>query len=257
MAPEFSYMVLGKYPAQSAQQLISDVWVSNAVSRWMSYVSQYGEIPPQVEPILGIDLAEYGTDYNVICLRYGGYVKPFILWQGLDPDDAARRALQTYREFMVNIAMVDGTGIGAGVAPSMVRLDRERDPMSDLRAVSVKVASSPSRHFVKTDRGEFYQLRDQMWWALREWLRKEPGAMLPNDAFLIEELKAVEYSKGDDGKIRITKKDDIRKRLKRSPDRADALVLTFAPFERARVMRVSDANFQLPQAKEPPVAIVY
>ena len=87
----------------------------------------------------------------------------------------------------------------------------------------VKVASSPTQ---KTDLGEFQLLRDQLWWSAREWLRADPGAMLPPDEFLVEELLAPTYEVVN-GKIRVMKKETMRELLKRSPDRADALCLTF------------------------------
>lgn len=84
-------------------------------------------------------------------------------------------------------------------------------------------ASSPTR---KTEIGEFALLRDQLWWLCREWLRTDPGAMLPPDEMLIEELTVPTYAVYN-GKIKVIKKDTMRELLKRSPDRADALCLTF------------------------------
>ena len=72
----------------------------------------------------------------------------------------------------------------------------------------------------------FQILRDQLWWACREWLRTDPGAMLPPEEMLLEELQTPTYEVKN-GKIQIMKKDVMRELLKRSPDRADALCLTF------------------------------
>ena len=105
--------------------------------------------------------------------------------------------------------------MGAGVAPHMQR--------AGCSAISVKVASMPTQ---KTELGEFYILRDQLWWACREWLRADSGAMLPPDELLIEELQIPTYEIRN-GKIRIMQKSTMRELLKRSPDRADALCLTF------------------------------
>jgi len=51
--------------------------------------------------------------------------------------------------------------------------------------------------------------------------------MLPPDELLIEELLCPNYEV-ENGKIRVMKKKTMRELLKRSPDRADAFVLTFA-----------------------------
>jgi hypothetical protein len=228
--PAFYYMVLGDYPAQGPQQLISEEWISAARSRHDLYVARYGDqIQKDAKPVLGLDVAEYGTDANVACIRSGGFFK-FYMWSGVDPDDSARRTLDLYVQNNCRIAFIDGTGIGSGIAPSMARRGRE----NDVRAVSVKVASSPSGAF-KIEDGEFYRLRDQLWWMLREWLNKDQSAMLPNDPMLLDELRFPRYKKVN-GKIRVSDKDQFRASLKRSPDCADALMMTFTPIERAKVL---------------------
>ena len=88
---------------------------------------------------------------------------------------------------------------------------------------------------ITTELGEFFQIRDQMWWACREWLREEE-AMLPPEPMLLEELMTPTYRIDDRGKVHLLDKDSMREKLKRSPNYADALVLTFVPGERARVV---------------------
>jgi hypothetical protein len=78
-----------------------------------------------------------------------------------------------------------------------------------------------------------------LWWILREWLRKDDSAMLPNDGMLLEELRTPSYKKNLRGKIVIMNKDTMREKLKRSPDRAEALALTFTPVERPKVISLS------------------
>ena len=216
MDPAFSYMVLGRYPAQASTQLISREWIAKARSRWDVYVSQNGEVPPKgTFAVMGQDVGEFGSDSNVACFRYGGFVEQFVVWGGVDTLISGDRAVAEYKCRKVLNANVDGTGVGAGVAPHMQK--------SGCSAISVKVASKPTQ---TTEMGEFYILRDQLWWACREWLRADSGAMLPPDEMLCEELQTPTYEI-QNGKIRVMKKDTMRELLKRSPDRADALCLTF------------------------------
>lgn len=216
MEPAFSYMVLGEYPAKGAQQLISKDWMAKARSRWDVYVAKYGEVPPEgASAIMGQDVGEFGTDANVACFRYGGYVEQLVPWAGVDTIQTGDRAVSQYRSRRTLRANVDATGVGAGVAPHMQR--------EGCSAFSVKVASKPTE---TTELGEFQILRDQLWWACREWLRADPSAMLPPDELLLEELKIPTYEVMG-GKVRVMKKDTMRELLKRSPDRADALCLTF------------------------------
>jgi hypothetical protein len=216
MDPAFSYMVLGQYPAQGSTKLISREWVAKARSRWDAYVSEHGEIPPRgTSAIMGLDVAEFGADVNAACFRYGGFVERLIVWGGVDTVATGDRGVAEYKARDVSRVNVDATGIGAGVAPHMRR--------ARCSAAPVKVASSPTQN---TELGEFYILRDQLWWETREWLRIDPGAMLPPDELLIEQLQTPTYEVVN-GKIRVMKKETMRELLKGSPDRADALCLTF------------------------------
>ena len=61
---------------------------------------------------------------------------------------------------------------------------------------------------------------------LAEQYETDPGAMLPPDELLIEELQTATYEVIK-GRVRVMKKETMRELLKRSPDRADALCLTF------------------------------
>ncbi|VBB41933.1 conserved hypothetical protein [uncultured Desulfatiglans sp.] len=216
LEPAFDYMVLGRYPAQASTQLISREWISAARSRWDAYVAQHGEIPPAgTKAVMGVDVAEFGADANVAAFRYGGYVERLVSWGGMDVVSTGDRAAEEYRARKVLRACVDATGVGSGVAPQMRR--------SGCAASAVKVAASPTE---RTELGEFERLRDQIWWSCREWLRTDSGAMLPPDEMLLEELATPTYEVRN-GKIKIMAKDTMRELLKRSPDRADALCLTF------------------------------
>ena len=74
------------------------------------------------------------------------------------------------------------------------------------------------------DAQRFKNKRAELYWSLREAL-EQGKCSLPADDELIADLSAVRYEFAQDGKIKLESKDDTRKRLGRSPDRADALVL--------------------------------
>ena len=58
---------------------------------------------------------------------------------------------------------------------------------------------------------------------------KGDGVALPRDDGLLSELASVRYKITGRGQVRVEPKDEMRKRLGRSPDLADAVVLAFAP----------------------------
>jgi hypothetical protein len=165
---------------------------------------------------MGLDIAEFGNDKNVACFRYGGYVGPLTKWGGMDTDLVADRAAELYKDMKSNSAKCDGTGVGSNVAPKMTRLG--------CSAQSVKVAAKPT---FKTDRGQFFQLRDQLYWSMKEWVESDIS-MLPPDEDLLEELMTPAY-RIVGGVIRIMDKDTMKDLLKRSPDSMESLLMTFAP----------------------------
>lgn len=220
--PAFWYMVLGRYPTQSENQLINREWVNSARSRWDAYVAAKGETPPEgVKPTMGQDVGEFGPDPNVACFRYGGWVAPFVVWNDMDTDAVADKAYRLYVDRECATALIDATGYGSNVAPKMRR--------KGASATAVKVAESPTMRVEELD-ADFFQLRDQLYWSTREWLRTDPGAMLPPDEMLVEELLALTYGyHGKKRQIKVSSKDVLKEVLRRSPDRLDSLALTFAP----------------------------
>ena len=220
--PEFDYMVLARYSAQAEMQLISRAWISAARTRWDAYVAVNGEVPPAgVKPVVGLDVAEYGKDPNVLVERYGGWVANLTTWRGVDVTETALRAANICKTIGALRANVDAIGVGAGVAPTMRK--------EGVRAMDIKVSESPTKTAdVKEAKTRFRDLRDQLWWEVREWLRTDSGSMLPPDELLIEELAAPTYQATKWG-LQVTQKPVLRDILGRSPDRAEALMFTFAP----------------------------
>jgi hypothetical protein len=221
-------MVLGNYPAEGLNQVISRLWVAMARGRWEEHEKKFGDTPPKgIRPIMGFDVAEEGDDKNAVCFRYGNWVERFtdgvMMWSGVDTVESADLASDLYHKRMATGCFVDGTGVGAGVAPHMRR--------KRCQAEGIKVATSPTR---TTEIGEFKQLRDQLWWAARQWLMKD-NAMLPPDEELEQELTTPTYRVAG-GKIKIMAKDKnpedpnsgLKSLLGRSPNKADALCLTFS-----------------------------
>jgi hypothetical protein len=216
---QFSHVVLGEYPAQADNQLISEEWIDKARSRYDLFVTAHGVIvPDHIRCAVGLDIADHGVDHSVMCKRFGNFVHPLVSWSKQDVievGDLCRRNLVDNN--ITNLAAIycDGTGVGAGTAPYITKA-------YSLPAVKVMVAWAATD---KTDLGEFGILLDQLMWEVREWLRTDQ-AMLPPDADLIEELLAFNYEIKA-GKVKVSSTDEVKELLKRSPDRARALMFSF------------------------------
>ena len=75
--------------------------------------------------------------------------------------------------------------------------------------------------------GEFKIMCDQAYWLFREDAEKGLIRMDINDDVLNEELTSTRYN-ADGRKIKLEPKEDIKTRIGRSPDRADAVVMAFS-----------------------------
>ena len=87
----------------------------------------------------------------------------------------------------------------------------------------------------------FVNRRMEMWQAMKDWL--QGGGALPPGEALRAELSTPTYSFDSRGLLKLEPKEEIKARLLRSPDMADALALTFAaPVAASGVMRPKQAR---------------
>lgn len=160
--------------------------------------------------VIGVDVARFGDDRSVIQKRQGLCVHEPIVLKQLDNMELADRVAHEINQFKPDAVFVD-LGQGQGV------IDRLRQLGFDIVGVNFGGKSSHERYANKAT---------QMWVETKKAL--EDGLALPPsfDEYLTE-LSGRTYSFQSNGKIIIESKDKMRNRF-RSPDLADALVLTYA-----------------------------
>jgi hypothetical protein len=83
-----------------------------------------------------------------------------------------------------------------------------------------------------TEPDRFPRIRSQLWWKVGRQLSEDRGwdlSQLVEDdrERLVTQLTAPKYWMDSSGRIVVEPKDETRKRLGRSPDNADALLLAF------------------------------
>lgn len=197
--------VRGLFPKSATRQLIS----TEAVEKAMKFQAEGWEYLPKA---FGVDVARFGENSSTICPRQGRKCHDIEVLPKQDLMQTAHRVAEKIRKEMPLQTFVDGSGIGAGV------VDR-------LRQLNFSVIDVNGGNQSMNPR--FLNKRAEMWWALKEWI--EAGECeLPNDPKLKEELTCVEYDFTDKGRIRLDRKADIMEQYGFSPDRADALAMTFA-----------------------------
>ncbi len=166
--------------------------------------------------IIGLDVARFGDDKTVFCLRRGRLCAEFIAFAGLDNVAVANQATHYIRNLRPARVFVDAGGVGGGV----VDILHDRGFKKIVRAVMFGARA------LNDDR--YHNRRAEMWDELRQWLNSEPAVKIPDDENLCAELCAVNKKYDSRGRLQLEEKDEIKKRLGRSPDMADALALTFA-----------------------------
>ena len=198
--------ILGQFPNSALNTLLSVEEVEAAVAR---------QIPDHAynwsQKRLGVDVARFGMDSNVIFPRQGLRAFKPVMMGGQRSNDIAARVMQAKSRWKSEAEFIDGTGgYGSGVVDSLLQ--------AGVAAHEIHFSSSaidPS----------YFNKRSEMWFEMAKWIKR--GGVLPNDPRLIRELTAPTYTFVG-GKFRLEEKEQIKSRLKFSPDLADALCLTFA-----------------------------
>lgn len=222
----FRVKVLGMFPKVAEDVLIPYEWIEIANENWRRL--QEENYVPKKSCKLGVDVAGMGRDDSVLCPRYGNYVPEFEAHQSAGTADHMHVAGMTSKHLdkKGTKAFIDTIGEGAGVFSRLQELGYSN-------AFSCKF--SESAHGLNDITGEytFANMRAYLFWAVRDWLNPKNGfgAALPPCDKLMEEATETHWKFMSNGKIIIEPKEEIKKRIKRSPDWFDALANTFYPHD--------------------------
>jgi hypothetical protein len=203
----FAREMLCDFAAAGDDQLISLSDVEEASRRHLQ-ASDYDWAPR----ILGVDPARFGDDRSVIIKRQGRKAFQPASFGKLDNMTLAAQVAEVMRSWHPHTVFVD-EGNGGGV------IDRLRQ-LGHTNVIGVHFGG-------KAGRPRYANKRTEMWFEVRDWLAA--GGALPPDLALKQDLAAPTYTFTSSTDVySLEPKDDIKKRIKRSPDAGDALALTFA-----------------------------
>lgn len=165
--------------------------------------------------IFGVDVARFGGDACVIQPRRGLAAFPMQRVAGIDNMTFASMLHRRICEERPEAVFIDA-GRGEGV------IDRLRQLNSPSAIIEVPFGGQALDHTVNG----YANRRAEMWDGMRKWLQQ--GGAIPNDYELTKELVAPTYTYDGQSRLKLESKETIRERVGFSPDRADALALTFA-----------------------------
>lgn len=199
--------VKGQFPAQSAMQFISADDADKARARHLRR-EQYAFAPV----IIGVDPAWTGDDKLEIMLRQGLYSKSLASLPKNDNDvEVANLIARLEDEYQADAVFIDA-GYGTGIYSAGQVMGRTWR----LIWFSGKVI----------DPG-YFNKRAEMWGTGKRWI-KDGGAIDPADEELYQDIIGPETVPRLDGKIQLESKEDMKERGLPSPNKGDALFLTFA-----------------------------
>jgi hypothetical protein len=232
---------LGQFASAELDGIIPLAWVENANARWMDlFGDRLGDSTrrdPELgtpaimtldEPlhVIGVDVARAGGDKSVFALRQGNAVLE--LRRDAFTDNlmlladkvAVIQDMHLTPEGKEVKAVVDSDGLGVGVYDNLRTAGRNAVPFHGSAGTKRRDAS-----------GEigFKNVRAAAWWNLREMLdpNAELEVALPPDDKLTGDLVSPRKRDISGSRVQVEEKAEIVKRLGRSPDDGDAVVMAY------------------------------
>jgi len=227
----FKVRVRGLFPDAGSLQFISVGDVERCINLEVF-------VGPSEPLVMGVDVARFGDDSSVICLRHGRDAESqgLHVYQQVDSMTLSAEVSRIANEKRPDAIMVDGGGVGGPVVDRLRQLGHE--------VIEINFGAKA------TQKG-YANMRAQMWGNLREAIKQ--GIRLPEDEDLKTDLTGVEYGYNLRNEIQLERKEDMKKRGMSSPDMADALALTYAlPVHQSARAGYDGAQFDKPQGEYDP-----
>ena len=193
-------------------QVIPTAWVDAAMARWKPM-----DVKPPMDAV-GVDVARGGNDETVIARRHDNWYDELLCHPGTaTPDGPTVAGLVVAATRDGAPQHVDVIGVGASAYDFLIEANQD--------TYGVNVAEDTAT----TDKSgllTMFNLRTALWWGMREDLdpANNRGVALPPDTKLAADLCAPRW-KLQGRQIRVESRDEIVKRIGRSPDRASAVLL--------------------------------
>jgi hypothetical protein len=194
--------VLGEFPRTTDDAVIALADVEDAQARTV-------EVTDDDENRLAVDVARFGSDETVFAHRLGNRIRIVKHYVGRDTMETAGWAKRLREELGATRIVVDDSGLGGGVT----------DRLKELGETVVAFNASEKA----LDEEMYPNRRSESWFTFSERLS---DLDLDPDSQLAADLTAPRWKMDSRGRRVVEKKEETKKRIGRSPDRADAALMT-------------------------------
>jgi len=192
----------------------------------------------------GYDVADEGTADNVAVLADGPVVFGIKTWGKIDLWKSTEKIVSIGNRYKIDILNYDSVSIGSAISANLKNGDfgqtfEFNGINSGSKCTNRKWPVGDNKFKLSKDR--FKNFRAENYWCLRERFEKvyeyrvlgiehnlEDLISIPDDPTLIDQINSILCFTGEDGKMKIESKLEMKKRNVPSPDRADALAICFA-----------------------------
>lgn len=234
---KFNHIYLGKPKSSDDLSMIKREWVDSSIDAHIKL-----GIDLTGNRIVGYDVADSGSDSNVCAIFNGAICIDIDSWKAGQDEltDSAYRAYSHIKDEPLSVLVYDSTGVGAHTGSAIKNINGDNYH----KFVSSGSVANPDSEYQAgiTNKQHFENLRAQAWQLTADRLRNTFNAVTKGMEFkpdelisidsntphlvnLTTELVTIRACKSSRGLLKVESKDDIKKRLSKSPDYADAFVM--------------------------------
>jgi len=253
---DFNHIYLGDPKMDDDDAIIKRQWI-------LSCIDAHKKLNKDITggKRIGYDVADSGEDLNAMVVMNGGLVFDLISWKGKE-DELYESSEKVFAKALVIDAKVnyDSNGVGAGVGSNMKQMNKKsKDQVKYYGFDSASVPAFPDSLYKidgidtqQTNREYFENRKAQAWWLLADRIKETHRAVsmgkeidddriisisseLDDIESLITELSTPHKKMSGRLKNMVEKKDDLKKRGIKSPNLADALVMSAYPYSTKKI----------------------
>ena len=240
---DFLTRVRALFPSGEGNCVINQQWLEDSMNNYSN--------PEKHEAgtrSMGVDISGgLGRDFSTIAIRDGNKVI-FLDEYQLNAPDLEDKIIELYKEYGCEYCCVERDGIGKPIYDHLESRDVINIiPLNSGGGAGFEEPLSYEEELYTKNAKELYnRKRDELWFNVRDLLNpftNEFPILVPRNYKLKRHLMCATWKKGNTGKIQVLPKDEMRKKIKESPDLADAIIFAFANVGEAGSLMSSDCSF--------------